>query len=58
MTVTKTGIYNLALSLIKEGNHAYAKVLFINNAAERNEKLVEIFLNKEMVQNKDRSHTE
>ncbi len=47
-----------SLSLIKEGNHAYARVLFINDAAERKEKIVDKFLKKEIVQNKDGSHAE
>ena len=46
------------LSLVMEGNHAYARVLFINDTAERNEELVDKFLNKEIVQNMDGSHTE
>ena len=37
------------LSLIKEGNHAYARVLLINNATERKEKIVDEFLKKEIV---------
>ncbi len=45
-------------SLIKEGNHAYARVLFINDATERKEKIKEKFLKTEIVGNKDRSHTE
>jgi hypothetical protein len=31
-------ILSKSLSLIKEGNHAYARVLFINDAASRNTK--------------------
>ena len=45
-------ILSKSLSLIKEGNHAYARVLFINDATEKNKKIIDIFLKKKIVGNK------
>ncbi len=42
-------IISKSLSHIKEGNQAYARVLFINNVTKRREKFVDNFLKKEIV---------
>ncbi len=52
-------ILSKSLSLIKEGNHAYARVLFINDAAGRNKKeAADHFVRKTISKNDDGSHSE
>ncbi len=51
-------VLSKCFSLIKKGNHAYAGVLFINDAAERKDNIVDEFLKKRIIRNKDGSHTE
>ncbi len=51
-------ILSKSLSLIKEGNHSYARVLFVNDATERKEKTVDKFPTKDIAGIKDGSHTE
>ena len=46
-------IHSKSLSLIKEGNHAYARVHVTNDAIERKEKILHKFIKKEIVENKD-----
>ncbi len=51
-------ILSKSLSLIKEGNHACARVLLINDTTERIEANIDKLLKKDIVKNKDGSHTE
>ncbi len=51
-------ILSKLFSPITEENHAYARVLYINDATERKNEILVRLLNKDIVKNKDRSHTE
>ncbi len=50
-------ILSKSLSLIKEGNHAYVRALFTNDAAERKEEVLDRLLKKDIVENQDRLDT-
>ena len=51
-------ILSKSLSLIKEGNHAYARVLFINDAAERCTQKPDGLVKKTISKTNDGSHSE
>ena len=51
-------ILSKSLSLIKGGNHAYARVLFINDAHEKCTSTSDKFVTKTIVQTKEGSHSE